>query len=168
MIVLWATLGIVLALASELTLGRIAPSATAYVGVMTLPFITYALRTSQRSSMTVGCVSGLLEDYWMEPRLFGLNGLVKTVLGWALGGLGARFDLNNVWGWFGSGASVHLLDEGLQIALRRLFGQATAPVSPVALLIRALAGGLLTAGVLAIVGKLGVSRRVRSRKQRKA
>ena len=94
MIVLWAVLGIGLSLAGELGLGRFAPGATPYVSMMTLPLVAYALRTSQRSSMVVGCVSGLLEDYWIEPRLFGLNGVVKTILGWALGGLGARFDLN--------------------------------------------------------------------------
>ena len=118
--------------------------------------------------MVVGCASGLLEDYWIEPRLFGLNGLVKTILGWALGGIGARFDLNNSWGRFASGASVNLVGEGLQTALRRLFGDAVAPVSLASLGIRAAAGGLLTAGVLAIVGKFGASRRATRQKPRKA
>ena len=168
MIVLWALLGIGLSLACELGLGRFAPGATQYVASMTLPLATYALRTSQRSSMFVGCASGLLEDYWIEPRLFGLNGLVKTLLGWALGGIGARFDLNNVWGRFASGASVHLVDVGLQTALRRLFGEVVAPVGVASLVIRAVAGGLLTAAVLAIVGKFGTSRRATRQKSRKA
>jgi rod shape-determining protein MreD len=167
-IVLWAALGIGLAFVCELALGRFAPGATRYLALMTLPLATYALRTSQRSSMLVGCTSGLLEDFWIEPRLFGLNGLVKTILGWALGGLGARFDLNNFWGRFAAGASLHLVDEGLQTALRRLFGGAVAPVSALTLGIRAAAGGLLTAAVLAIVGKFGTSRRVTRQKPRKA
>jgi len=167
-IVLWACIGIGLSLIFEIGLGRFAPGATRYIAVMTLPLVAYALRTSQRSSMVVGCVSGLLEDYWIEPRLFGLNGLVKTVLGWGMGGVGARFDLNNFWGRFASGASVHLVDEGLQTALRRLFGEAVAPVGFGALGIRAFAGGLLTAGVLAIVGKFGTSRRATRQKHRKA
>jgi len=158
-IVLWAAIGIGLALAFDLVLGRFAPSLTPYVAVMTLPLAAYALRTSQRSAMVVGCVSGLLEDFWLEPRLFGLNGLVKTFLGWALGGIGARFDLNTFWGRFAAGASVHLVDEGLQAALRRLFGDAIAPMGPATLGIRTVAGGLLTAGVLSIVGKWGTSRR---------
>lgn len=167
MIFLWAILGIGLSLAVELGLGRVAPGATSYVAVMTLPLAAYALRTSQRSSMVVGCASGLLEDFWLEPRLFGLNGLVKTFLGWALGGIGTRFDLNNVWGRFAAGASVHLVDEGLQAAVRRLFGDAVAPVTPLSLAIRAVAGGALTAVVLTVVGKLGASRRAAPRKQRK-
>src|SRR5262245_54173907 len=126
---------------------------------MTLPLSTYALRTSQRSSMVVGCASGLLQDFWVEPRLFGLNGLVKTILGWALGGIGARFDLNNFWGRFAAGASVHLVDEGLQMMLRRMFGDTVVHVGLGSLVIRGVAGGLLTAGVLSIVGKLGGSRR---------
>lgn len=168
MIVLWAILGIALSLAGELGLGRFAPGATQYVSLMTLPLAAYALRTSQRSSMVVGCVSGLLEDYWIEPRLFGLNGVAKTIMGWALGGIGARFDLNNPWGRFASGASVHLVDVGLQTGLRRLFGEAVAPVGIATLGIRAVAGGLLTAAVLAIVGKFGTSRRATRQKARKA
>jgi cell shape-determining protein MreD len=167
-IVLWAAIGIGLSLAFELVLGRFAPGATRYLAVMTLPLVAYALRTSQRSSMVVGCASGLLEDYWVEPRLFGLNGLVKTILGWGMGGVGARFDLNNFWGRFASGASVHIVDEGLQTALRRLFGEAVAPVGLATLGIRAVAGGLLTAAVLAIVGKFGTARRATRQKQRKA
>ena len=168
MIVLWAALGIGLSLALELVLGRFVPGGTRYVALMTLPLVAYALRTSQRSSMVVGCASGLLEDYWIEPRLFGLNGLVKTILGWALGGIGARFDLNNFWGRFASGASVQLVDEGLQTALRRLFGEIVAPVGIASLGIRAVAGGLLTAAVLAIVSKFGASRRATRQKTRKA
>jgi cell shape-determining protein MreD len=167
-IVLWALLGIGMSLVFELGLGRFAPGFTHYVAPMTLPLAAYALRTSQRSSMMVGCASGLLEDYWIEPRLFGINGLVKTILGLALGGIGARFDLNNVWGRFASGASVHLVDEGLQWALRRLFGEATAPVGAANLGIRAVAGGLLTAVALAVVGKLGTGRRPARQTPRKA
>jgi rod shape-determining protein MreD len=166
-IVLWAVIGIGLSLALELALGRFAPGATRYVAVMTLPLAAYALRTSQRSSMAVGCASGLLEDYWLEPRLFGLNGLVKTFLGWALGGIGARFDLNSFWGRFAAGASVHVVDEGLQTALRRLFGDAVAPVGAATLAIRALTGGLLTALVLFMLGKFGTSRRAPRQKARR-
>jgi rod shape-determining protein MreD len=168
MIVLWAILGIALSLIAELALGRFAPGLTRYVAIMTLPLSAYALRTSQRSSMLVGCASGLLEDYWIEPRLFGLNGLVKTVLGWALGGIGARFDLNTFWGCMASGASVHLLDELLQAALRRLFGEAVMPIGAASLGIRAVAGGLLTAAVLAILSKFGTRRRAARPKLRKA
>jgi rod shape-determining protein MreD len=166
-IVLWAAIGIGLSLACELVLGRFLPGATRYVSLMTLPLVTYALRTSQRSSMVVGCVSGLLEDYWVEPRLFGLNGLVKTILGWAMGGIGARFDLNNFWGRFASGASVHLVDEGLQTALRRLFGEAVVTVGVASVGIRAVSGGLLTAAVLAILGKFGTNRRATRPKPRR-
>lgn len=167
MIIVWALLGIGLALGAALGLGSIAPWATRYVDLTMLPLVVYALRTSQRSSMLVGCTTGLLQDFWVEPRLFGIDGLVKTILGWALGGLGARFDLNTFWGRFAAGASVHILDEGLQAGLRRLFGEALAPVSLATLAIRALTGGLLTAAVLAIVGKLGTARSAARPKHRK-
>jgi rod shape-determining protein MreD len=150
--------GIALALLFELALGRFFPGATRYVDILMLPLAAYALRTSQRSAMVVGCASGLLQDFWAEPRLFGLNGLVKTILGWALGGFGARFDLNSFAGRFGAGASLHLLDVALQAGVRRLFGEAWGPVSLAVLLARGVVGGLLTAGVLAIVDR-GTKRR---------
>ena len=168
MIILWALLGIGVSLGCELALGRVIPGATRYVDFLMLPLATYALRTSQRSSMTVGCVSGLLQDYWMEPRLFGINGLIKTVLGWGLGGIGARFDLNNLGGRFAAGASVSLLDEALQAGLRRLFGDALAPVHVSTVLLRAAAGGLLTAAVLAIVSRVGSTRSAARPARRKA
>jgi len=167
-IVLWALLGIGLALGTSLGLGSIAPWLTSYVDLTMLPLVVYALRTSQRSSMIVGCATGLLQDYWIEPRLFGIDALVKTILGWALGGLGARFDLNTFWGRFAAGASVHLLDEGLQAALRRLFGETLAPVAVSTLAVRALAGGLLTAAVLVILSRTGSARSAARPKHRKA
>ena len=159
MIVLRAALGIALALIVQLALGRFAPTATRYADVMLLPLAVYALKTSQRSAMVVGCVSGLVQDFWTEPRLFGLNGLVKTVLGWALGGLGARFEINRAPGRFLAGAALHLAETGLAAGVRRLFGETLGPVAPVALLIRAIVGGLLTAAVLAIVDRAGAARR---------
>lgn len=160
--------GIALALLVQLGLGRFAPGATRYVDVLMLPLAAYALRTSQRSAMVVGCASGLLQDYWTEPRLFGLNGLVKTVLGWALGGLGARFDLNGVAGRFGAGASLHLLDLALLAGTRRLFGETVAPPALLAVAARGVAGGLLTAAVLAIVDRGAKRRKTAAPARRKA
>lgn len=154
-----AAVGIALALMVQLALGRFAPAATRYADVLLLPLAVYALKGSQRSAMVVGCVSGLLQDFWTEPRLFGLNGLVKTILGWALGGLGARFEINRAGGRFVAGAALHLAETGLSAAVRRLFGEALGPFSPGPLLIRAVVGGLLTAVVLAIVDRLGAGRR---------
>jgi rod shape-determining protein MreD len=167
-IILFAVIGIGLALAAELALGRFAPGTTAYLAISTLPMVAYALRTSQRSSMLVGASSGLLQDYWMEPRLFGLHGLVNTLLGWAVGGVGARFDLNNVWGRFAAGASVHVVGEGLELAFRKLFGEAVVPMGGATIGLRALSGGVVTAIVLAAVGKLGTGRRAAPPKLRKA
>lgn len=158
MIVLWAALGIGLSLILDLGLGRFAPGATRFVDPLLLPLAAYALRRSQRSAMVVGCVSGLLQDYWTEPHLFGLNGLVKTILGWALGAFGARFDLNRVGGRFAAGASLHLVGVVLDAGVRHLFGEALVPVPAWVLIVRTVLGGLLTAGVLAIVGRVAAVR----------
>ena len=158
MIVAWAALGIGLALILDLGLGRFAPEATRFLDPLLLPLVAYALRRSQRSAMVVGCISGLLQDYWTEPRLFGLNGLVKSILGWGLGAFGARFELNRAGGRFAAGASVHLLGTALDAGVRRLFGEALVPVPVWVLIVRTVLGGLLAAAVLAIVGRVAKAR----------
>jgi rod shape-determining protein MreD len=151
---LWAIVALACALAAEIVLGSIAPSALRYVDVMMLPVIAYALATSQRSAMFVGFAGGLLEDAWFQAGLFGAGGFSKTLLGWALGSLGARFELNHVWGRLGAGMLLPVLDRLVELGLRRLFDVPSVAPDPVGLLVSAGAGGLLAVSVLAILDRV--------------
>ena len=84
MIVLWAILGIA-PRSRRAGVGPLPPGLTRYVAIMTLPLAP--TRSGPRSDRRCSWAAlRPFEDYWIEPRLFGINGLVKTVLGWALGG----------------------------------------------------------------------------------
>jgi len=147
----WGALAILGAFGFEIGLGRLAPGLSRYVDALMLPVVWYALARSQRSAMLAGCALGLLEDVWLRGGALGVAGLGKTVVGWALGGLGARFDLNTRMGRLASGALAPAADALLEMALFRFLDMATGPFDPVEMGLRALSGGLLTVVVFAIL-----------------
>jgi len=151
LVVTLLVLGIVLAL--EALLGRMVPGGRGYVDLMLLPVIWYALNRSQRSALLVGCAGGLLQDAWFQTGVFGMGGFRKTLLGWALGGLAARLDLNHPPGRFLVGATLSMTDQLLEVGLYRLLDLRTAPFGPWQLLLRAMAVGLLAAVVFPIVDR---------------
>ncbi len=158
-----ALLALALGLATEIALGRFAPAARAHVDVLMAAVAWYAVARSQRSAMLVGCAAGLLQDAWFETGVFGLNGFVKTLLGWAAGGLGSRFDLNQTAGRLAVGAVLPVAGRIVEAGVLRLLDRSTGPLAPLDLLIRALTGGLLVVAVFAILnrvrGKEAVQRR---------
>jgi len=117
---------IALALAGQVALGALWPEAPRYVDLLFVPTAWYALAASQRAGMLVGCAAGLLQDAWFQTDVFGLNGFNKTALGWALGGLSARFDVRRQPARFAFGALAAIADGLLSFGLRRMLDQ-TAP-----------------------------------------
>lgn len=154
MTLLRAALALLCALTAEIVLGATAPGLLRHVDVMMLPVIGFALGNSQRSSMLVGCAGGLLEDAWFQAGLFGSGGFSKTLLGWALGSLGARFELNHVWGRLGAGMILPVLDRLIELGLRRLFDAPSVAPDPVGLAVSAVVGGLLAVSVFAILDRV--------------
>lgn len=154
MTLLRAILALACALAAEVVLGAFAPGALRYVDVMMLPVIGYGLGTSQRSSMFAGFSGGLLEDAWFQAGLFGAGGFSKTLLGWALGALGARFELNHIWGRLGAGMILPVLDRLIELGLRRLFDAPSVAPDAMGLAASAAVGGLLAVSVFAILDRV--------------
>lgn len=149
-------LGLVVAL--QTALGRFWPQGGRFIDLHLLPPIWYGIMATQRQAMVVGAASGLLQDTWMQAGVFGLNGFKKTLLGWALGGLGTRFDLNGAPGRFVAGFAMSTLDGGLDAFLRNLLDRA-AGLEPIWVwLVRAAVTGLLTVGTFTIVERVGRSR----------
>lgn len=147
-VVLAVTLGI------DMAASRAFPDLHRFADPMMLPLIWYALRRSQRAAMLVGCAGGLVQDAWFGGSLFGSAGFSKTLLGFLLGGLAARFELNIKAGRFLSGAILPIADPFVEMGIRSLFGIPVAPVDPVGLSVRGLVGGLLTLLVFAIVDRV--------------
>jgi len=113
-----ALLGLLLALQAGLY--RVWPAAPRYIDLMLLPPVWYGLVSSQRSAMIVGCCGGLLADGWFRVGVFGINGFKKTLIGWLVGALGTRFDLNNSGARFLAGVAAALIDTVIESVLRRL------------------------------------------------
>ncbi len=149
-----AILALALSLMAQAALGQWIPQAPRYVDVLLCPVAWYAIARSQRSAMLAGCAAGLLQDAWFQAGIFGVHGFSRTLLGWALGGLGARFDLNHVGGRLVSGALLWLADRGLETGLLLLLDQAVAPPAPLDLAVGAAVNGLLVTSVFAIVHRV--------------
>jgi rod shape-determining protein MreD len=158
-----AAISLVLALAAEIAIGRWAPSIRAYVDVMMVPVAWYGIVRSQRAAMFAGCAAGLLQDAWFETGAFGINGFVKTLLGWALGGLGGTLDLNQAAARMAAGAVLSVAGRVLEVGLLKLLDRAAGPLVPLDLLVRAVAGGLLVVFVFAILDRVRGKEAVRRR-----
>ena len=141
--VLRAVGALTLALVVQAGLGKLWPDVHRYVDLMFLPVIWYGLRHSQAQAMWIGCAAGLMQDTWFQAGVFGLNGFKKTLLGWTLGGLGGRFDLNGQTGRVVAGVLLVLADGLLDQGLRRLLDQQPGLPGIFDLLTRALVTGIL-------------------------
>jgi rod shape-determining protein MreD len=62
------------------------------VDLVLLVVVYYGSSGARVGSMMAGAVGGVLEDVWFN-NIVGLHGFTKSLIGYLLGGLGARFDL---------------------------------------------------------------------------
>jgi rod shape-determining protein MreD len=161
--VLGPALFLAVCLGIQAALGRLAPASLQYVDLLIVPVAWYAIHRSQRSAMIVGCIAGLLQDAWFQAALFGISGFCKTFLGWLLGSLATRFDLNNTASWFAAGSLLSVAHNLLELGLRRLLDQVTVGRGPWSWVLEAISWGLLTAVGFVIVervtGRAGTKRR---------
>jgi cell shape-determining protein MreD len=102
--------------------------------------------------MFAGCAAGLLQDAWFQLSVFGLSGFKKTALGWLLGGLGSRFDLNRQSMRMACGALASIADSLMDIGLRRLLDQRQLTPSPTEIMIKAAIMGMAVAALFSVVG----------------
>jgi rod shape-determining protein MreD len=156
-----AVLVLVLTLSAQAALGLLWSDVHRYVDLMLLPVIWYGIGGSQRAAMLVGCAAGLLQDAWFQFGVFGLNGFRKTLLGWILGGLGARFDLNRQGGRMLFGALASLADSLMGLGLRRLLDRQLAAPQPAEIAIKAVVTGLLVATAFHVVERVRRRRQLR-------
>nr|NIM63906.1 hypothetical protein [Acidobacteriota bacterium]NIQ84222.1 hypothetical protein [Acidobacteriota bacterium] len=104
----------------QATLGKLSSGFDRHVDLTLLPLVWYGIHGTQRSAMLVGCTVGLVHDAWFRLAVFGITGFKRTLLGWALGGIGVRFDLNRFAGRFTVGFVIALCDGILDAGLRGL------------------------------------------------
>jgi rod shape-determining protein MreD len=161
--ILRGALALAVVLGLQTLVGRLAPSFEAIGDLMLLPVAWYGIHRSQRSAMIVGCVGGLLQDAWFQVGVFGMSGFRKTLLGWVLGGIGSRLDLNHLPGRFATGVALSLGDRLLEIGLYRLLDLETAAVSIIEVLVRAVIVGALVALAFPLMDRFSNRRELRLR-----
>ena len=135
--------------------------------VVSLPVVWYAVCQSQRSAMFVGCAAGLLQDAWFQAGVFGLHGISKTILGWVLGGFGARFDLNHLGGRLAGGGLFFIADRFVEMGLLLLLGLSVVRPTVSELAIGATVNALLISGVFGLVDRARGRQRPRSPSRRR-
>jgi hypothetical protein len=145
-------LALALALLLQSALGLLWPGALRFVDIMLVPVVWFGIAGTQRTAMFAGLAAGLLEDAWFQLAVFGLNGFKKTALGWVLGGLGSRFDLNRQGVRMACGSLASIADSLMDLGLRRLLDQQQPAPSPTEILIKAAVVGLAVAALFSIVG----------------
>ena len=150
-----------LALVIQAGLGHLWPGIHRFVDVLLIPVALYGVAGSQRAAMLVGCASGLLTDTWFQVGTLGMNGFKRTLMGWALGGVAGRLDLNHHGGRLVAGIMASLGDGLLDPLLRWALDQRPHLAHPLELLGRALLTGLLALAVGAILDRATGARRVR-------
>ena len=158
MTLLRIVLGLAVALGLQAALGLVWPASHRFVDLMLVPVVWFGIVGSQRSGMLVGCAAGLLQDAWFQLGVFGLNGFKKTLIGWILGGLGSRFDVNRQGGRMLFGVMASLADSLLDIGLRELLDRALPEIRVLDIAIRAVVTGLLVACVFSVTDRLGSRR----------
>ena len=146
-------IALAIVLGFQAVIGRLAPSFDAIGDIMLIPVAWYGIRRSQRSAMVVGCVGGLLQGAWFQVGVFGLNGFKKTLLGWALGGIGSRLDLNHVPGRFATGVTLSIADRLLDIGLYRLLDLETGPATVLGVVVQAVVLGVLVVLTFSVVDR---------------
>ncbi len=146
-------LGVAAAMFLQVALARLSGSFARYADLTLLPVAWYAIRGTQRSAMLTGCAVGLVHDAWFRIGVFGMGGFKRTLLGWLIGGLGNRFNLNHAAGRFAVGATLALGDSLLDMTLRRMidFEQGAGWIEMMG---RAGCTGFLTIVVLSVIDRL--------------
>ena len=162
----WAILALVACLGLEVLLGNLYPGGLGWIDLMLLPVAWYGIRGEARLAMFVGSAAGLLQDAWFQAGILGFNGFKKTFLAWAVGTLGARFELNRRWIHPAVGALLAVADEWIGFGLLLLLQQRVPPPQGGPTALRALVSGLLVALIFVIFDRgrgEGAARRPRSR-----
>lgn len=142
------------ALVLQAGVGHLWPASHRFIDVLLVPVALYGLNGSQRSAMLMGCASGLLRDTWFQTGAFGLNGFNRTLLGWAMGSLAKRVDMNRGPGRLAAGVVVSIGDDLLDLVLRRLLDQPVQFPYLWELLVKAGVTGLLVMLAGAIVDRV--------------
>jgi hypothetical protein len=148
-----AVAAVVLALAGQAALGRIWPEGHRYADLMLAAVVWYGIAHTQRGAMLIGAAGGLLQDTWFHLGAFGAEGFKKTLIGWLLGVVSVRVDLNHAAGRLVAGAVCAAVDAVADLLVPRLLDQRAEWPGSGVLAVRVVTTGLLVAIIGGIVDR---------------
>ena len=163
--VAWIAGGLVVALAVQTTLVRMAAGAGAPLDLVLTVVIAVAVAGGPRAGLWTGAVGGLLQDA-LSGGVIGMGGLAKTVVGYVGGQFASQFMVTRLWhkglmfaggsllhAWLFAGVYSLWFDDRMVITFRELAAQVAANT----------AVGLLAAAGLHLIPVAVERRRLRGR-----
>jgi len=127
---------LVFALLLQSALSRFVPI-SAYVDLPLVVATWFALSRGEILGMVGGSLSGWLSEALFGRGIKGVSGLVRLVLGFALGLLGSRFLITGALPRFGLLVTVTVIDTRAFEWIAPAFGMSPTQYSPVAMTVRA-------------------------------
>jgi rod shape-determining protein MreD len=122
------------------------------VDLVLLVVVYYGSSGARVGAMFAGAAGGLLEDVWFGD-LMGIHGFTKTVIGYVLGGLGARFDMTPLPARLVAAVLATLLDRAVEPIVLVGLGQPAGPPAPLDLLWRSVGNALAGALFFSLAGR---------------
>jgi rod shape-determining protein MreD len=111
-----ALAAVALALAATIVLESVVPAARRTVDFYLIVVVYYAVTRPRAQGIVMGAFAGLVQDLF-SSQFLGYHAFVKTALAYLVGGLGAKFMLNQPFPQFLALLLATLLDAGLAALL---------------------------------------------------
>lgn len=140
------------ALVIQILVSHRVPAIQRTVDLVLLVVVYYGSSGARVGAMFAGAAGGLLEDIWFGD-LMGIHGFTKTVIGYILGGLGARFDLTTPIARIIAVLVGTTLDRAVEPLVLLILGQPAGHPDPLELLWRSLGTGLAGALFFSLAGR---------------
>jgi rod shape-determining protein MreD len=136
-----ALAAVALALAATIVLESVLPAARRSVDFYLIVVVYFAVTRPRVQGIVMGAFAGLVQDVF-SSQFLGYHAFVKTALAYLVGGMGAKFMLNQPFPQFLALLTATLLDAGLAALLSFIAG---LPLyfAPGSLIWRALVNSLL-------------------------
>ena len=88
-------LAVVLALTAQTTIARLVAGGAPQIDLVLVVVVSAALASGSRAGLWTGTVAGLLQDI-LSGGIVGVSGLAKSLVGFAVGVIGAQFVVSGV------------------------------------------------------------------------
>lgn len=139
------------------------PQFPRYLDLFLVVAVVNALDGRSAPGFAVGMVAGLTHDT-LSGRLYGLHGFADTIIGYAVARASQRLDIRGAGAVLVTAGLATLLQQVLLLALANLFSEPKPP-EPIALVIRAVANGLVAAVAWSVFARFATFRETVRRKR---